>query len=33
MRTNTINNLATAIKGVRGDIAERVVKMFYKADA
>ena len=33
MRTNTVNNLIGAMKGVRGDIAERVVKMFHKADA
>jgi catalase len=31
-RKNTIFNLVTAMKGVRQDIAERVVKMFYKAD-
>lgn len=32
MRINTIGNLVSAIKGVRRDIAERVIKMFYKAD-
>jgi len=32
MRKNTISNLGGAMKGVRRDIAERVIKMFYKAD-
>ena len=32
MRKNTIHNLVSAMKGVRQDIAERVAKMFYKAD-
>lgn len=32
MRTNTINNLASSIKGVRIDICERLLKMFSKAD-
>jgi catalase len=32
MRKNTISNLAGAMKGVRRDIAERVIKMFHKAD-
>ena len=31
-RKAEILNLTTSIKGVRRDIAERVVKMFYKAD-
>jgi catalase len=33
MRKNTIGNLIGAMKGVRQDIAERVCKMFFKADA
>jgi catalase len=33
MRQNTINNFGNAMKTVRKDIAERVVKMLYKADA
>jgi len=33
MRTNTINNLANSIRGVRIDICERLLKMFSKADA
>ena len=33
MRKHTIDNLANAMKGVRTDIAERCVKMLYKADA
>jgi len=32
MKKNTIDNLVGAMKPVRRDIAERVVKMFYKAD-
>jgi catalase len=32
MRKNTISNLSGAMKGVRRDIAERVIKMFHKAD-
>lgn len=32
-RKNTIFNFVAAMKGVRQDIAERVVKMLYKADA
>jgi catalase len=33
MRKNTISNLVGAMGTVRRDIAERVVKMFHKADA
>ena len=33
MQNNTIFNFVTAMKGVRQDIAERVIKMLYKADA
>jgi len=33
MRKNTVATLVGAIKGVRQDIAERVVKMFYMADS
>lgn len=32
MKKHTISNLVVAMKGVRQDIAERVAKMFYKAD-
>ncbi len=32
MRKSTISNLVVALKGVRQDIAERVLKMFFKAD-
>jgi catalase len=32
MRKKTIENLGSALKPVRKDIAERVIKMLYKAD-